>query len=87
MASKNEGFEGERVQKSKKHQPRNTILGRLVFIFSGKEKVPPAHHKTGKKDSEDSGGRSARVRPDSLTLQKYATMRRRDGRSASRPRK
>ena len=88
MWSKQEDFEREQVQKYKERRPRTTILGRLVFIFIGKAKAPPPYQE--RDTTQDSGGRPARLRPDSLTLAKYASMRKHAeerGRSASRPRK
>lgn len=80
--------EKEQTQKDKQRRSRTTILGRLVFIFVGKKKAPPPYYE--RDTTQCNGGRPARQRPDSLTLAKYASMRKpaeERGRSASHPRK
>ena len=73
MWSKEEDFEREQVQKCKEYRPRTTILRRLVFIFIGKEKAPPQNPE--RNPAKDGDERPVRKRPDSLTLAKYAGMR------------
>jgi hypothetical protein len=73
MWSKEEDFEREQVQKYKERRPRTSILGRLVFTFIGKEKVPPQYRE--RDPNQDGDERPVRKRPDSLTLAKYAGMR------------
>jgi hypothetical protein len=69
--TKEESFEREQMQKYKDRRPQTTILGRLVFIFIKREKPPPQYNEM------DPGrdARPVRKRPDSLTLAKYASMR------------
>ena len=85
MWSKEEDFEREQVQKYKECRPRTTIFGRLAFIFIGKEKAPPQYRE--RNPAQDGDERPVRKRPDSLTLAKYAGMRKnaeKRGREASR---
>jgi hypothetical protein len=69
--ARDENYEREQMQKYKERRPNTTIMGRLAFIFLGKETPPPQYNER----DPIRPTRHVRKRPDSLTLAKYAGMR------------
>ena len=70
-----ENFEKEEMRKYMERRPRTTIWSRLVFIFLGRDGPPITHDE--KPSIQHSNARPVYERPDSLTLAKYAGIRRR----------
>lgn len=68
-----ERFEGERAKMSKRRRPLTRFWHQLTSIFSPREIPPPKYNE--ETSSSQSNTKALPVRPDSLTLPKYESIR------------